>query len=229
MKLLQKEYTYISDAFPSRDAISGFTKPIIEGDPSREMYKALSFLDKKFDLAYMKQVHGAAVQKISVPGVYTCDGIFTDAKDLALVVRTADCLPLIFYSQKENIAGVVHMGWRSAKEGILSNIPYDLSSFKVAAGVGMRRCCYEVGSEFLDYTDMKPHISVRNDKYYFDATAFAKKALLSKGLKEENFLDMGICSYCSDENFFSHRKTATPNRTLSFILLPSIDLTDYIC
>ena len=219
IKLIQKEYAYLVGALSSDGVVAGFTKPAIEGDPGREMHKALSFLDKKFDLAYMKQVHGSDVQKIKEPGVYTCDGIFTDVKGLTLVVRTADCLPLVFYSRKENAAGVVHMGWRSARDGILENIPYDLSSFKVIAGVGMRRCCYEVGSEFLDYTVMKPYIQARNNKYYFDAPAFARKTLMSKGLKEENFLDVDICSYCSDQKFFSHRKTATPNRTLSFILL----------
>ena len=219
IKLIQEEYAYIIDAFASNACVAGFTKPAIEGDPPREMHKALSFLDKKFDVCYMKQVHGADIQKVSAPGQYTCDGIFTDLKGLALVVRTADCMPLIFYSQRENVAGVVHMGWRSAKEGILGNIPYNLSGFKVIAGVGMRRCCYEVGDEFSGYVNIAPHLSERGGKHYFDALAFAKGTLLSKGLKEENFSDVDICSYCSGKNFFSHRKTATPNRTLSFILL----------
>lgn len=217
--VIEKEYAYILDTFFPNDVVAGFTKPILEGNPVNDTAKALSFRDEKFKVAYMQQIHGADVKVIDGPGMYTCDGSFTKSRGLALVVKTADCMPLIFHSEQEGIIGAVHMGWRSAKDGILDNIPYDLSLFRVAAGVGMRRCCYEVGGEFLEYANIRPYVVSQNDKYYFDALAFSKASLIAKGLKEENFLDMGICSYCSERGFFSNRKTATPNRTLTFIAI----------
>lgn len=221
--MIENRYAHIVDGFFPDGITAGFTTPIIEGDPSRDMDIALSFLNKKIDVAYMDQVHGSEIKKIDTPGLYTCDGIFTDKADLTLVVKTADCMPLIFCSRQENVVGVVHMGWRSAKGGILDNIPYELSSFKVFAGVGMRKCCYEVGSEFLAHKNFKPHIRSRGGKYYFDPLGFARTSLVANGLKEENFSDLGLCSYCSEQNFFSHRKTATRNRTLSFILAGSFN------
>lgn len=217
MNLIEKKYAYILGTFFPDHVAAGFTKPILKGDPANDTAKALSFRGEKFKVAWMKQVHGADIKVIDDPGLYVCDGIFTKSRGLALVVKTADCMPLIFHSEQEDIIGVVHMGWRSAKDGILGNIPYDLSLFRVAAGAGMRRCCYEVGGEFLEYANIRPYVVSQNDKYYFDALAFAKASLISKGLKEANFLDMGICSYCSKYGFFSNRKTATPDRTLTFI------------
>ena len=217
LSIIEKEYVNILDIFHSKKIITGFTKPILEGDPSRDIDTALLFTGKRFAVAYMKQVHGAAIAIVDGPGVSICDGIFTSAEGLALVVKTADCMPLVFYSEKDGVIGVVHMGWRSAKEGILDNIPYDLDSFKVAVGVGMRTCCYEVGIEFSRYDTIKPHLVSRDGRHYFNPVSFAKSILVSNGLKERNFFDIGICSYCSEKGFFSHRKSATPNRTLTFI------------
>ena len=220
VKLTEKEYAFIIDSYFSDGVVAGFTKTSLLGNPPVDMKRALAFRSQDFGVCYMNQVHGGDVMKVRASGIYTCDGIFTDKKRLVLVVKTADCLPLVFYSPKEKVIGGVHMGWRSANELILNNIPYDLSSFKVAALVGMRKCCYEVGDEFLEHENLRSHITSQNGKHYFDPLAFAKDSLLAKGLKEENFLDLRVCNYCSDQNLFSHRRNATPNRTLNFILMP---------
>ena len=82
----------------------------------------------------------------------------------------------------------------------------------------MRKCCYEVGDEFLGYLPMKPFVESQEGKLYLDPIGFAKEKLKLKGLRNENFFDVNICSYCSPENFFSYRKTKTPHRTLSFVV-----------
>ena len=133
------------------------------------------------------------------------------------MVRTADCLPLYFSSSELDIVGVVHMGWRSAKEDILNNIKYDLSSFKVVAGVGLRNCCYKVGDEFYDIDNMKRFLIKKENKYYLDIIRFSQDSLIKKGLRSENFFDLKMCSFCNDD-FFSYRKSTTESRMLSFIL-----------
>jgi hypothetical protein len=206
----------LTSFFPE-NIIAGFTNSRIDGDPAHDMKSVLSFRSSPPGVAYMKQVHGSTVNVVGSPGITVCDGIFTRRKDLVLVVKTADCLPLIFHNEREGIIGAVHMGWRSAKEGILKNIPYALEGFKVLAGVGMRVCCFEVGDEFKEYAAIGPHLISRGARHYFDPVSFAKTVLTSAGLEAENFFDLGICSHCSGKGFFSHRKTATPNRTLTFI------------
>ena len=212
-------HAYIWDGVFPDNITSGFTSPAFKGDVESDMPDVLSSVGRKAGLAHMKQVHGAEVKTISSPGLYVCDGIFTSSPDTALVVRTADCLPLVLYSDKENIAGVVHMGWRSAVTGILDNIGYDLSSFSCIAGIGLRPCCYRVGEEFLENERTKAFVVRRNKWCYFNAVEFARKNLMDKGLSDTRFFDAGVCSYCSDENFHSHRRTGSLDRTLSFILM----------
>ncbi len=205
------------DVFPV-SVIAGFTSPAIKGDVPSDIPQVLASLGKDAKLAHMKQVHGPDVKMIESPGVYECDGLFTRESDLALIVRTADCLPLVFYSEKARAVGVVHMGWRSAAAGILEYIPFDLSSFTCVAGVGLRSCCYRVGDDFMENLRMKRFVTRRENSYYFDPIDFARRSLIRNGLRESNFFDAGDCSFCSGEEFHSHRRTGAADRTLSFIV-----------
>jgi len=212
------EHAYIWQRFFPGPVTAGFTRPTLKGDVLLDMSAALAPAGMSPAIAFMKQVHGPEVKNITEAGIYVCDGIFTGISGLALVVRTADCLPLIFYSEKMNISGVVHMGWRSAAGGILENIGYDLSSFICVAGVGLRTCCYRVGTDFTAHERVKEFVRKTADSLIFDPIAFARHHLIRKGLRPENFFDAGICSYCSPDGFHSHRRTGTPDRTLSFIV-----------
>jgi copper oxidase (laccase) domain-containing protein len=217
MRIVEKDICYLIDDFFDKGVCAGYTKNILPGNLPADAEKILLSLDTAADTAYMKQIHTAVIHRIDKAGCYEGDGLFTGKKKLLLAVRTADCLPLIFSSQKLGIAGVVHMGWKPAKEGILENIPYDLESFKVFAGVGMRKDCYEVGKEFFDYPEFVKHLSRDGRGIRFDPIGFAKEYLFAKGLKKENFLDADICSICKKDLFFSNRKDKTDGRTVSFI------------
>lgn len=218
MRLIEKEHAYFLECKDTGAAVIGFSKPTLGGDPVLDMPMALAAGTEDIPVSYMKQVHGADIKTVDAPGQYVCDGIFTKREGLALVVKTADCMPILFYSRAEGVAGVVHMGWRSAKDGILDNIGRDLSTFTVIAGVGMRKCCYEVGEEFLSYPGFSEFIAKRGDSNYFDPISFLISRLSKYGMTKKNFIDHDACSYCSKGGFFSHRKTATKNRTLSFVM-----------
>lgn len=214
---LNDNYYLITDIF-SNDISLGFTLANIEPDSAKACAKLAASLNQPFNYAFMNQIHSDKVHVIKGSGIYRGDGLFTSEKKLVLIVKTADCLPLVFYSEKLSVIGVVHMGWRSGQGGILENIPYELSGFKVLAGIGLRQCCYQVGKEFLDYSRVSKFVSLREKDYYFDPIAFAKNELFRLGLLENNFFDINICSKCDQQNFPSYRRTGLPNRTLTFII-----------
>jgi hypothetical protein len=219
MELTEHDHCYLYEGVFPEGIIAGFTKPRLEGRlPHKDAQKALSFLDTAFAVSYMEQVHGSKVHLVSSGGMYVGDGLLTKEKGLVLAVKTADCMPVILHSRTEGILAAVHMGWRSAKEGILANVGEDLSTFTAVIGPALRKCCYEVGEEFLDFGNMSPFIEKKGKKLYFDPVAFARAALIERGLKEENFFDTRICSYCSFMELYSHRRTAQKNRTISFIV-----------
>ncbi|MDD5654019.1 MAG: polyphenol oxidase family protein [Candidatus Omnitrophica bacterium] len=220
MRLLEKDDLYLIEDFFPENVTAGFTKTSLEGrDVKKDVSDALgSLLERDIAVSFMKQAHSCGVHSIDQAGIYECDALFTKESGLALVVKTADCLPLFVYDEKSGSAGAVHMGWRSAKEGILDNIGIDLASAKVLAGVAMRRCCFEVTGEFLGYRDLSPFVNERGGKLYFDPVGFARSSLAARGIDRDKFADLDICTLCDERDFFSFRRDKTQNRMMSFII-----------
>ena len=213
----EENYYLIEGVFPPF-ITAGFTKRNAPVGLGSNLENTYPFLNKEFKISYLNQLHSSKVNFVEKSGLYEGDGLFSAADNLALVVKTADCLPVFFYSSKYDTIGIVHMGWRSAKEGILDNINFDISSFKVTVGVGLRPCCYSVGKEFSTDKNLKSLLHTREGQLYFDPVGFVKDILGRRGLRKENFFDVNICSFCSKGPFFSYRKAATSQRTLSFII-----------
>jgi len=218
VKLTDRDHCYTIDDFFSPGVVAGFTKATLKGNLSQDLKQALADLGKDFKFAHLKQIHSTRIHSVKQEGIYEGDGLFSTQQNFALVVRTADCLPLFFHSKKLATIGVIHMGWQGALGGILNNIEFNLSSFKVVIGVGLRKCCYALGKEFLKQQNILPFLERKQNSLYFDSVAFARAALAKNGIKEENIFDICICSFCSKQNFFSYRRDKTVNRTLSFIL-----------
>ena len=68
-------------------------------------------------LAYTEQVHGAAVVSVGpaagrLLAMGEADALVSLEMATALLIRTADCIPILFYSTAQPFAGAVHAGWR---------------------------------------------------------------------------------------------------------------------
>ena len=62
----------------------------------------------------MSQIHSTNIELVNDKKlVYSnVDGIFSCKKQYALQVKTADCLPIFFIHEHEDIFGVIHAGWK---------------------------------------------------------------------------------------------------------------------
>jgi len=222
MNLSENNESFFIDNIPlGFSVIAGFSKPVIGGtEVNSGVNRIFSKRGiKNLGISCLNQVHGSFIYETNEAGIYTADGLITSIRNLVIVVKTADCLPLFIIDNRNNKIGVIHMGWRSAKAGILDSVPVDFKYSYVIAGVGLRKCCYEVGENFLSIEKLSPFIQKRSRKFYLDIISFVKMTLLQRGLKESNFYDLGMCSFCSKNRFFSHRRTKTKKRTLSFSVI----------
>ena len=112
-------------------------------------------------LVLAEQIHGASLAAIETTDppanpIAGCDGLTTRVRGLALVIRTADCLPIVVWDPIQEVVGLIHAGWR----GLVSRLPMRVVSFVqrvyhsrpqdlwVGIGPAIRSCCYEVGKEF---------------------------------------------------------------------------------
>ena len=162
-------------------------------------------------VATMDQTHSSEIEFADSCISYKCDGIYTDKIKLPLVVKTADCVPILM----ESIKGVsaTHAGWRGLEKSIFEKSLdiHEISSLKISIGPHARKCCYEVGVEFLE--KFNKSINKVEDKYYLDLTKNIKQFALENNI---NLEDTGECTICNKE-YFSYRKNKTSERQFSFI------------
>ena len=161
--------------------------------------------------ATMDQTHSSEIAFADSCISYKSDGIYTDKIKLPLVIKTADCVPILMESSKG--VSATHAGWRGLEKSIFekSIAIHEISSLKISIGPHARECCYEVGVEFLE--KFNKSINKIEGKYYLDLTKNIKQFALENNI---NLEDTGECTICSKE-YFSYRKNKTSERQFSFI------------
>ena len=170
----------------------------------------------------MNQTHSANLKMITEGKfIYEdTDGIFSNNKNHSLIVRTADCLPIFFIHQNDNIFGVLHAGWKGLKNKIimesanlLKNYVDDLSEMIVFIGPSISQKNYEVKNEFINYFGSS-FIKNVDDKLFCNLKEIAKSQLNEIGITR--VIDSNQCTY-ENENYHSFRRNKTSERMVGVI------------
>lgn len=106
-------------------------------------------------LVRMTQVHGADVvwtDAVAAGEIPVVDALLTDQVGVGVLVRVADCTPVVLVGLDETVAGVVHCGREGLVHGVVPAAVGAMRDRGVAtleAWVGPRACgrCYEVPEE----------------------------------------------------------------------------------
>ncbi len=160
-----------------------------------------------------RQVHGGRVTEAKPRGVVTpgtdfepCDGLWSDRPGQAMMLVTADCLPVaLARTAGTPRLAVLHVGWRGLLEGIVENGVAALADGGAAAaiGPGIGVCCYEVGEEVArPFGERFGGDVVRGRNV--DLPLATERALRAAGVDEVE--TTGFCTACNPELFFSHRR-----------------------
>jgi len=166
-----------------------------------------------------EQKHSSVVKNADSHNL-ECDGLFTQEKNKALGVLTADCMPVVltdFFS-----LSVVHAGWRGLIGGIIENALRMFGKKEIFAFIGpsARKCCYEVQEKFAENLK-KMGVSERffsrsSDRITFSLQELAVEKLKIGGIKE--IYDISLCTICS-QKFFSYRNGDFEERILTMAWL----------
>lgn len=175
---------------------------------------------------WLNQVHGARVVEArafqSPPNADASIG--RNAGDIC-VVKTADCLPVLFCSSTNDEVAAAHAGWRGLAAGVLENSVARMSAAPgdVLAWLGpaISQPSFEVGDEvrdvFLahDRVAMKCFIPNDHGKWQADLYSLARQRLNAVGVTEIH--GGGSCTYLEAERFFSYRRNPNCGRMISFV------------
>lgn len=181
-------------------------------------------------IAWLEQVHSAIATKANIDQVLQADASWTDQSELACVVMTADCLPVLFCDMSGQYIAAAHAGWRGLVNGILeetiNQLPVEPNQLMAWLGPAIGPNKFEVGAEvkqaFLD-KDSEAELAFRanstHDKYLADIYQLARLRLRKAGVTAVYGGD--FCTVSDKDMFFSYRRQAVTGRMASLIwLLP---------
>jgi len=167
------------------------------------------------------QVHSNRVAVVG-PGdggtvIPNADGLVTDAPRLALLLRFADCQPILLYDPVHHAVGLIHAGWRGVAQGIARRAveamreAFGSRSQDLIAGLGpaIGPCCYTVGQEVavaMGYAlhDWSRALSAQGeDEWRFDLPLANALQLRAEGVRHIEQAD--LCTATHQDEFYSHR------------------------
>ena len=177
-------------------------------------------------VVWMDQVHGTKVHLIgekTTNFIEACDGLYTDKENIALAVKTADCLPLILCSKEGKELTVLHVGWRGLHGGIVENAIMNFKSATENLVAWLAPCIsspnYEVGEDvyslFKDSdSESVSSFKLSNNK---DKWIFSLKQECTRRLQKFDIQVIAntFCTFKDEQLFYSYRKNSSSKRMVT--------------
>ncbi|MCL5023363.1 MAG: peptidoglycan editing factor PgeF [Nitrospirae bacterium] len=168
------------------------------------------------------QKHTDKVLLLDSAGPEVGDAVITDRKGMLLGVQSADCVPVLLYDRKRQVAGVAHAGWRGTAAGIVRKTVREMirrfssspSDIQIAIGPAIRWCSYEVGYEVVEavrkMTGEGDYSVKKGEKYYLDLPRANRLQALSGGVLPRNIWMTEDCTFCLPGKYYSYRFAGGP-------------------
>jgi len=177
-------------------------------------------------IQWMTQTHSALVE---APEFVSANPINADGcvgkPGFAVGVLTADCLPVMLYSESGLAYAGVHAGWRGLLDGILLEALEKMSCpsqspIKAFIGPCISKQAYQVERDFVERFEERWNLEL-NSCYTTDGVShvrvdlaeLAKTQLATMGVSTEL---SGLCT-ATDGRFFSYRENQTSSRIATVI------------
>ncbi len=167
-----------------------------------------------------RQVHGTNVAGVTAQErgqiLPATDALVTNVKGIGLMLRFADCVPIMFYDPVHQAIGIAHAGWRGTvgkiaqKTARVMMSEYGTCAADLVVGIGpsIGSCCYEIGAEVIDavkisFPRSSQLLTERNGAVHFDLWEANRVQLTDVGVTQIEIAR--ICTACHADEFFSHR------------------------
>ncbi len=184
------------------------------------------------------QVHGVEVAVATSPRApgtphAQADVILTDNPAVTLMMRFADCVPILLHDPIRRVAGIAHAGWMGTVRGTVAaairamQTTFGSAPEDIRAGIGpsIGPDHYLVGEDVAGQArqafgkDAARLLAGRPDGVHFDLWAANLLLLKRAGVREIELA--GLCTACHLEDWYSHR--AEHGRTGRFGAVIALD------
>jgi len=191
-------------------------------------------LGEQVHCQWLQQVHGTKVIRSlefdsAADRVPEADASVSQQQNIACLVMTADCLPVLFCDRAGTRVAAAHAGWRGLADGVLEAT---LSALECPAeevicwlGPAIAQDAFEVGDEvrqrFCDqHTGAETAFKRRAEhpqKWFADLYALARLRLSLAGVAA--VYGGNFCTFGDSERFFSYRRDGQTGRMASLVWL----------
>ena len=216
------------------------------GDDPRHVGRNWQTLSQSFDIAsdrffLMQQVHGDGVlvldrpfRKEDFPVPPACDAVITDQPNVAICVKTADCVPVFLVDPIKRVIANIHAGWQGTVRNIggkaVATLERQFGSrlqdLIAVIGPAIGPCCYEVDAPVIEALgDWRDSLDIcrpsnRPDRCMLDLRRLNREQLIRSGLTGGQISIIDLCTACREDLFFSHRRDkGKTGRMVHFIML----------
>ena len=175
------------------------------------------------DAQWLTQVHGTECVEAQRHGlIQEADACWTAQTELACVIMTADCLPVVFTDG--HTVAAAHAGWRGLANGVLETTLEKFSGSDIHAWLGpaIGPNAFEVGAEvrqqFCDHLAQSVdgfQPSENKGKWLADIYQLARLRLRRAGVDKVSGGD--FCTYTDKIRFFSYRREQQTGRMATLI------------
>jgi YfiH family protein len=168
------------------------------------------------------QVHSATCIAVEQPHptqdwLAQADGMVTNRRGVPLIMRFADCTPILLYDPRQRAIGIAHAGWRGTVRGAAQSLlrtmqtVYGTQPADVQAAIGpsISAARYQVGEEVVQAVAQAFGTTdglirrAEDGSAYFDLWEANRQALLRAGVRQIEI--SGICTATRTDEFYSHR------------------------
>ncbi len=184
--------------------------------------RIFSVMDRDPDSLYdVWQIHSARYVIAREPRrkkpYHQADAILTDVPGVTLLMRFADCVPIMLYDPFHQVIGLAHAGWlgtvrgvaRSAVRGMIEHFSSDPAEIRAALGPSIGPDHYEVGADVISAVrnafpgKANLYLNSNGDSTYFDLWVANLDQLKEMGIRQVELA--GICTACHSGDWYSHR------------------------
>lgn len=192
----------------------------------------LAALDLPGQPCWLNQVHGAdvvAAGRFDAPP--QADGsIGRNAGDVC-VIRTADCLPVLFCSTDGHEVAAAHAGWRGLAAGVIeatvAKMSHSGSDLLAWLGPAISQPAFEVGEEvrqaFIAHDAGAAPCFVENERGRWQADLYALARRRLAAIAVTDVYGGQYCTFADKQRFFSYRRSPDCGRMVSFVAIRALE------
>ncbi|MCF7912442.1 MAG: peptidoglycan editing factor PgeF [Candidatus Cloacimonetes bacterium] len=187
----------------------------------------LADLCKNYTCFELEQTHSSQLMVIRCADDYDilpeADAMLTAQPDIALIIRTADCYPILFFDPVKKIIAAAHSGREGTRKNIAQAVINKMTcsgsfpeNILAAIGPGISTKAYQVDAD--TWEKFCQSTGTIHNFPFLDIRRTITTQLQNAGIPAVNIFHHDHCTF-SNKNYYSYRRNKTRKRQYNWIIL----------